>query len=71
MANMDDRTYRNVQAAIAEARRATDEMRKRLGVPPMTDEENQAGIDAEQARLLRLGQYQSVTDIDESLRRKK
>lgn len=67
---MDDRTYRNIQATIAEARAATQAMRTRLGVPPMTDEENQAAIDAEQAAMLRFGTYKSVEDIEAFLRRK-
>lgn len=62
---MDDRTYRNIMATIAEARAATNAMRKRLGVPPMTDEESQAAIDAEQAAMLRHGTYASVDAITE------
>lgn len=64
---MDDRTYRNIQATIAQSRAATDAMRTRLGVGPMTDEENQAAIDAETAAMLRLGTYRSVDAIDRLL----
>ena len=62
---MDDRTYRNVLASIAEARRATADMARRLGVPPLTDEPNQAEIDAMTAAGLR---YQSVDDIEKFLK---